>query len=187
MPLLRVVAHHVEQSPLIVHVQLRDRPQNSGQHSYQRCYHEQHCFHKVRISDLFIHVCVCLLFRVNSTSIIVSTVTSFMYVQGAPAPARRKLALEHDSQECPAPVPRAAPTIPSQLKSFASAAISSGCLCLSIPTKTNTATQGVPATVKAQATATTLAESTVTVAQTDYVTQYTTVCVVAEGSACVVQ
>jgi hypothetical protein len=152
MPLLRVVAHHVEQSPLIVHVQLRDRPQNSDQHSYQRCYHDQHRVHKVRIADLFIHVRLCLLFRVNSTSIIVSTVTSFIYVQGAPA----------------------------QLKSFAAAAISSGCLCLSIPTKTNTATQGVPATVKAQATATMLAESTVTVAQTDYITQYTTVRVIAE-------
>jgi hypothetical protein len=180
MPLLRVVAHHVEQSPLIVHVQLRDRPQNSDQHSYQRCYHDQHRVHKVRIADLFIHVRLCLLFRVNSTSIIVSTVTSFIYVQGAPAPARRELALERDSEERPAPVPLAAPTIPSQLKSFAAAAISSGCLCLSIPTKTNTATQGVPATVKAQATATMLAESTVTVAQTDYITQYTTVRVIAE-------
>jgi hypothetical protein len=86
-----------------------------------------------------------------------------------------------------APVPRAAPTIPLQLKSFASAAISSACSCLPIPTKTNTTTQGVPLTVQAQATTTTLVVSTVTVAQTNAVTQYTTVHAIAEGSAWIVQ
>jgi hypothetical protein len=134
----------------------------------------------VRIADLFVHVGLCLLFCVNSISTIITTVTSSIYVQGAAAPARRDLALERDSQEHAAPVPRAAPTIPSQLKYFASAAISSACSCLPISTKTNTATQGVPATVKAKATAKTLVVSTVTVAQTNAVTQFTTVRVIAE-------
>ncbi|KAH7381161.1 hypothetical protein DE146DRAFT_740351 [Phaeosphaeria sp. MPI-PUGE-AT-0046c] len=116
----------------------------------------------------------------TSTATVVATLTSSIYVQGAPAPARRDLAHERDGQEHAAPAPRAASTAPSWLKPFASAAISSGCLCLSIPTKTNTVTQGAPTTVQTKATAILFVVNTVTLTQTNTVAQYNTVTVTAQ-------
>ncbi len=90
------------------------------------------------------------LFWVYSVTTATVTQTHSVFSSGAPAPQLQRRDLSSNNEHAAANA-RSPDQIPSWLQQYASPAISSGCSCLSIPTKTSTITQRPTSTVQVAA------------------------------------